>query len=117
MSTPARLSGHWRDGGLKVDERQQKITSGEDEDLARRYEELRARVLHGGLSHAGLGAGLLCGQGMVAWMRGWRACQAPPSKPPVPVRRDGPGEVVDVLAAMAMACVGGGLNRATSTKR
>jgi hypothetical protein len=41
---------------------------------------------------AGLGAALLAGQGMAAWVRGWRACAPPPA------------EVVGVLAAMALAC-------------
>ena len=63
-----------------------------------------------GVAGAGLGAGLLVAKGMVAWMRGRRACQAAPVKRACPVDvRTGPGEVVDVLAAMALACLGGGV--------
>jgi hypothetical protein len=78
-------------------------------DLTARYEALRAAALATGGGRAGLGAALLIGQGMAAWMRGWRACTPPP-----PAGRPGPGasappaEVVGVLAGMALACAQGG---------
>jgi hypothetical protein len=81
----------------------------EGKDLVEHYEQVRAQALSAGVGRAGLGAGLLVAKGMVAWMRGWRACQAAPTKRASPVARSGPAEVVDVLAAMALACAGGGL--------
>jgi hypothetical protein len=53
---------------------------------------------------AGLGAALLAGQGMAAWVRGWRACAPPAARPATPIRPAPPAEVVGVLAAMALAC-------------
>jgi hypothetical protein len=55
----------------------------------------------------------LAARGMAAWMRGWQACTAPPPDPdtrrrsPVP-GAEASGEVVSVLAAMALACTRGG---------
>ena len=49
-------------------------------------------------------------QGVVAWMRGWRACVPPAPGAPAPAVVGGAGpaaEVVGVLAAMALACAGG----------
>jgi hypothetical protein len=81
---------------------------GEGKDLVEHYEQVRAQALSAGVARAGLGAGLLVAKGMVAWMRGWRACQAAPAKRSSPAAaRSEPAEVVDVLAAMALACAGG----------
>jgi hypothetical protein len=56
-----------------------------------------------------LGAALLIANGVVAWMRGWRACQPAPVAPVAPVRAaaEAPTELVSVLAAMALACADG----------
>jgi hypothetical protein len=90
-------------GGLKVDDGQRSIDG--DEDLAAHYEAIRTVVVQEGMAQAGLAAALLVSQGMPAWMRGWRAC-TPPS---LPVRAPSPantsGELVGVLAQMALACV------------
>lgn len=86
--------------------------------MAARYESLRATALDDGAG-GGLGAALLTSQGMAAWMRGWRACtpasrrsqglseRGEPVERVEPARTAASGEVVDVLAAMALACVGG----------
>lgn len=73
--------------------------------MAQRYEVERAAALDG---RAGLGAALLMAQGMAAWMRGWRACTPPAPRPTAPAGNGPGGEVVGVLAAMALACTQGG---------
>ena len=47
-------------------------------------------------------------QGMAAWMRGWRACTPPAATASPAACRSGEpaAEVVGVLAAIALACVG-----------
>jgi hypothetical protein len=65
---------------------------------------MRSDALDGG---AGLAVALLMGQGMAAWMRGWRACSPAPSPPARPAGT-APPDVVGVLASMALACAGGG---------
>ena len=105
------MSGRWpAPPGPKADDRPIGIGArAEGEDLTARYEAIRAAALAAGGGRAGLGAGLLIAQGMAAWMRGWRA-----GTPPPPAARPGagasapPGEVVGVLAAMALACAQGG---------
>jgi hypothetical protein len=64
---------------------------------------MRAVAVQEGMARAGLAAALLVSQGMPAWMRGWRACTPTPSPARVPTRATS-GEIVGVLAAMALAC-------------
>lgn len=87
-------------GGRKIDE-----PGGLDPpDLVEHYEALRCDVLFEKRSHAGLGAHLLLTRGMPAWIRGW---QALPVAHPLEERALVPlpsGEIVSVLATMALAC-------------
>jgi hypothetical protein len=76
-------------------------------DELERYEQLRARALHGDASGWRLGLGVLEHRGVVAWTRAWRTttpAPAPaPSGEPVAVS----DELVGALASMALACVSG----------
>ncbi len=93
------------------------MPSADPDDLARRYEDVRAAALG---ERAGLGAALLMAQGTAAWMRGWRACtplsplrvaSADTGRMADTGRHPGagpPAEIVGVLAAMALACAEGG---------
>jgi hypothetical protein len=80
----------------------------EGQELAARYEALRAAALSEGAGRAGLGAGLLMAKGMAAWMRGWQACTPPPPGPRRPAGASPAAEVVRLLVAMALACAKGG---------
>jgi hypothetical protein len=110
VSIRARSSGPWPvRSGPKVDDSPTPPPADGD-DLAGRYEALRSAAFGEGVGRAGLGGALVMAQGVAAWMRGWRAC-APVAPPPTSPGRTGagpPAEVVGVLAAMALACVGGG---------
>lgn len=90
-------------GGLKADEDRDRLSDPAAEDLVGHYETLRAVAVHDG-ARAGLGAALLISQGMAAWMRAWRACTPTAGRPTGAGRPAPPGEVVGVLAAMALAC-------------
>jgi len=77
-------------------------------ELAERYEQLRSRALDGRPDGFRLGLGVLLRGGMAAWMHAWDGmgpvarCAAPrPAGPP-----ERAGEMVAVLAAMALARVG-----------
>lgn len=74
------------------------------DDLARHYEAVRSDALDG---RAGLAVALLMATGMAGWMRGWRACTAPPAPARSP-QSPPPADVVGVLASMALACTGSG---------
>jgi hypothetical protein len=80
---------------------------GDGDDLASHYEALRQVAVSEGVDRAGLGAGLLVTRGMAAWVRGWRACTPWAARPaaPAPAPVAAPGDVVGVLAAMALACM------------
>jgi hypothetical protein len=75
--------------------------------LTDRYEQLRAAVLAGTGDGLRLGLGVLSAHGLAAWMNAWQAAPPPPtpSRPPSPVRVRGAGDVVRVLASMALAHV------------
>lgn len=91
-------------GGPKVDEADDDFDHGDPGGLAGRYEALRATALGQGVAAAGLGGALVVSKGMAAWMRGWRACRPQTPLPTLVERPASAGEVVDVLAAMALAC-------------
>lgn len=86
------------------------------QDLAARYEELRAFVLGDGdpgrRSH---GLALLLRQGLAAWIAAWQRCATPPLKEPDSPRAPvsmAPGdaaraELARVLAGMALEAVRG----------
>jgi len=77
--------------------------------LAEQYERLRGGVLAGQADGWRAGLGVLCGRGLTAWMHAVSAAApaptrpgtapAPPSPPPGALT----GEVVTVLAQMALA--------------
>ena len=98
------MSERWSaPGGPKVDDFSLSADPPSDA-LAVSYEELRRLALSEGVLRAGLGAGLLVSKGMVAWVRGWKACvPVPPSPTRVPCQAAS-ADVVAVLAAMAIAC-------------
>ena len=80
---------------------------GGDRGDVERYEALR-RALGGAASGWRLGLAVLQRRGVAGWARAWQAAAAsPPARPAagVPVGGD---ELVAVLAAMALACLGGG---------
>ena len=85
-------------GGPKVDE-----DAGASGDLVANYETLRAVAITEGAVRAGLGAALIVTKGLAAWVRGWRALAPVPHSVRAPAAAP-PGELVDVLAAMAFAC-------------
>jgi hypothetical protein len=78
--------------------------------LSERYEQLRQVALGGQAEGWRHGLGVLTARGMAAWMRAW-ASAVPPAPAPVAagrsralsVRGDSAGEVVAVLASMALA--------------
>ena len=86
---------------------QEPAAQGTGATLLAAYEDLRRQVL-GGLSPKGLGMSPLLGQGMAAWMRACSATLAVPSSGylppavPVPLASDVQGEVVRILASMAL---------------
>jgi len=75
-----------------------------------RYERLRACALSGERDGWRLGLALLERRGVAAWSRAWR--ESAPTRP-APVARAaveppaGAGELVGVLASMALACLAG----------
>jgi len=84
---------------------------GGDGGSVERYERLRRVALAGEPSGWQLGHALLQRQGVAAWVRAWRA--APPESPPARARPpveppDSAGEIVGVLASMALACLAAG---------
>jgi hypothetical protein len=90
------------------------VASGERADDSRdgdveRYERLRRCALSGEPDGHRLGLALLERRGLVAWSRAWQ--QTAPSAPPAATAAVAPSagadELVGVLAAMALACLGG----------
>jgi hypothetical protein len=80
-------------------------------NLRHRYEELRGQVLEGVPSGCRMGLALMLREGMAGWIEGW-AAEAPEtvscfpgSASPTSPLQDGRGEVVAVLAAMALGAV------------
>jgi hypothetical protein len=70
-----------------------------------RYEELRHRALGGDSAGWRLGLAVLQRHGVAAWTRAWQST-APITPPrPVPTTPTDGDRVVDVLAAMALACL------------
>ena len=74
--------------------------------MAERYEELRRRALHGEADGFALGLAVLERQGVVAWIRASRDIAVAPVRSPVSVPMAGCGELVAVLAGMALCAVG-----------
>jgi hypothetical protein len=74
-----------------------------------RYERLRACALSGEPDGYRLGLALLERRGVVGWSRAWQS--VPASPPPVRAAMEPPtaacGELVGVLASMALACLAG----------
>jgi hypothetical protein len=70
-----------------------------------RYERLRARALDGDGAGWQLGLALLRRQGVAAWARAWPTQPAAPRpvRPVAAVPASAGGEIVDVLASMALA--------------
>jgi hypothetical protein len=86
------------------------------ETLTSEYEELRRVALGGsGGLHGGVGFALLLRRGMAAWMDACLTAAVPSRPPSVPrqefcaVPPDLRGEVAQVLAAMALGRVEGGM--------
>ena len=76
-----------------------------------RYERLRACALGSEPDGWRLGLALLERRGVAAWTRAWQTtAPAPPPLPPGPAVEApaGDGEIVGVLATMALACLAGG---------
>lgn len=76
-----------------------------------RYEQLRRRILDGEPSGWQLGWGVLAGRGVAAWLRVCHTIVLPPSaQPPAPSWSPlvDAGDVVGVLASMALACADAG---------
>jgi hypothetical protein len=77
--------------------------------LTERYEQLRAGVLAGNGEGLRFGLGVLASRGMAAWMTLWQ--QVPPAPPAGGTRpaaaapSGGAGEMVRILASMALAHV------------
>ena len=84
-----------------------------DAVLTERYEQLRQVVLDGHAEGWRFGLGVLATRGMAAWMTAWRSCPPPPppspaagsSSGPTPDVSAGAAEMVQILAAMALAHV------------
>jgi hypothetical protein len=75
-----------------------------------RYERLRACVLSGGPDGQRLGRALLERRGLAAWAHAWHETAPAPAAAPARAAPGTPaacGEVVAVLAAMALAVCGG----------
>ncbi len=83
-------------------------TGGDDSDVVDGYEQLRARVLGGDADGWRLGLGVLQQRGVAAWLRVRQAAVSTVS-PPTPSRAGSPlaggmdGELVGLLASMALA--------------
>lgn len=69
-----------------------------------RYEALRHVAVSEGSCQAGLAGALLMGRGMASWMHGWQACMPASPARGSQHRPAAQRDVVDVLAAMALAC-------------
>jgi hypothetical protein len=81
-----------------------------DANDVERYERLRACVLGGEPDGHRLGLALLERRGVAAWTRAWPATAAAPAPPPARPAVEAPvgaGELVGVLASMALACLAG----------
>ena len=76
-------------------------------DVAERYEELRRRALHGEPDGFALGLAVLQRRGVVAWIRASRDIPTAPARAAVPLPVGRSGELVAVLAGMALCAVGG----------
>jgi len=76
-----------------------------------RYEQLRARALAGEPDGFRMGLAICQRRGIAAWTRAWQstppAARVGPARPRIELRAD-PAQIVDVLAAMALACAGAG---------
>lgn len=75
-----------------------------------RYERLRGCALAGEPDGYRFGLALLERRGVAAWARAWRQTAPAPSAAPAAAAAETPagaGELVAVLAAMALACLGG----------
>ena len=77
-----------------------------------RYERLRACALAGEPDGWRLGLALLERRGVAAWTRAWQSTAPVPSAPPARAAVEattgaGAGEIVGVLATMALACLAG----------
>lgn len=73
-----------------------------------RYERLRACALSGEPDGHRLGLALLERRGVVAWSRAWQSVPAsPPPAHPAVEPSSAAGELVGVLASMALACLAG----------
>ena len=75
--------------------------------MAERYEELRRRALHGEPDGFALGLAVLERQGVVAWIRASRDIAVAPDRSAVRVPVAGCGELVALLAGMALSALGG----------
>jgi hypothetical protein len=73
-----------------------------------RYEQLRGQALTGAPGSSRLGLALLQHRGVTAWTRAWQSTTpGPPAAMPLATRAGAPvteGEIVSVLASMALAC-------------
>jgi hypothetical protein len=76
-----------------------------------RYEHLRARALAGEPDGFQMGLAVCQRRGVAAWTRAWQstppAARVGPVQPAIELRADA-AQIVDVLAAMALACAGAG---------
>ena len=76
--------------------------------LTERYEQLRAGVLAGNGQGQRFGLGVMAARGMAAWMTLWQQVPVPPAGgagPATATPSGGAGEMVRILAAMALAHV------------
>ena len=76
-------------------------------DLSERYEELRRRALGGQADGFALGLAVLERRGVVAWIRASRDIAVAPNRSAVSVPVAGCGELVALLAGMALSALGG----------
>jgi hypothetical protein len=96
--------------GPKAEASGELAASGDGAEVER-YERLRACALAGEPDGFRLGLALLERRGLAAWTRAWPAtAPAPPARPAAAVAVEVPadaGELVGVLASMALACLEG----------
>lgn len=93
-----------------MEARDERAAEGDGGDVER-YERLRACALAGEADGWRLGLALLEWRGVAAWARAWQST-APASPAPSPARPAleppaGAGEIVGLLASMALACLAG----------
>jgi hypothetical protein len=83
--------------------------AGDGSDDVERYERLRACALGGEPDGWRLGLALLERGGVAAWARAWQTTAPAPSSRPAPAVEppSDAGELVGVLASMALACLAG----------